>query len=100
MEANNMSTIVLLEMQVKPEAVDEMKAFLKKALPDTRAYDGCQGLDLYGNLDDTGNLVTYQRWASRQHYEKYQAWRTETGGRGSTRCHVGRGADHSVLRAG
>jgi hypothetical protein len=31
MEANNMSTIVLLEMQVKPEAVDEMKAFLKKA---------------------------------------------------------------------
>jgi quinol monooxygenase YgiN len=79
MEANNMSTIVLLEMQVKPEAVDEMKAFLKKALPDTRAYDGCQGLDLYGNIDDTGNLVAYERWASRQHYEKYLAWRTETG---------------------
>jgi hypothetical protein len=54
-----MSTIVLLEMQVKPEAVDEMKAFLKKALPDTRAYDGCQGLDLYGNLDNAGNLVAY-----------------------------------------
>jgi quinol monooxygenase YgiN len=57
MEANNMSTVVLLEIQVKPEAVDEMKALLKKILPDTRAYEGCQGLDLYGNLDDTGNLV-------------------------------------------
>jgi quinol monooxygenase YgiN len=79
MEANNMSTVVLLEIQVKPEAVDEMKALLKKILPDTRAYEGCQGLDLYGNLYDTGNLVFYERWDSRQHYEKYLAWRTETG---------------------
>ena len=74
-----MSTVVLLEIQVNPEAVDEMKAFLKRILPDTRAYDGCQGLDLYGNIDDTGNLVVYERWASRQHYEKYLAWRGETG---------------------
>ena len=56
-----MSVVVLLEIQVKPEALDEMKAFLKKNLPDTRAYDGCQGIDIYGNLDDTGNLVLYER---------------------------------------
>ena len=41
------------------------KAFLKKNLPDTRAYDVCQGVDIYGNLDDTGNLVLYERWDSR-----------------------------------
>jgi len=29
-----MSVVVLLEIQVKPEALDEMKAFLKKNLPD------------------------------------------------------------------
>jgi quinol monooxygenase YgiN len=74
-----MSIVVLLEIQVKPEAVDEMKAFLKRVLPDTRAYDGCQGVDLYGNLDDAGNLVVYERWDSRQHYETYLAWRGETG---------------------
>ena len=74
-----MSTIVLLEIQVKPEAVDEMKAFLQRILPDTRAYDGCQGVDIYSNLDGTGNLVFYQRWDSRQHYEKYLAWRTAIG---------------------
>ena len=73
-----MSIVVLLEIQVKPEALDEMKAFIKKILPDTRAYDGCQGLDVYGNLDDTGTLVLYERWESLQHYEKYLAWRTET----------------------
>lgn len=74
-----MSVVVLLEIQVKPEAVNELKAMLKKNLPDTRAYNGCQGLDVYGNLDDTGNLVFYERWASREQYQKYLAWRTETG---------------------
>ena len=35
-----MSVVVLLEMQVKPEAVKEVKAQLKQLLPDTRAYAG------------------------------------------------------------
>jgi quinol monooxygenase YgiN len=74
-----MSTVVLLEMQVKPEAVNEVKAMLKQLLPETRAYTGCQGLDIYSNLDDGGNLVFYERWDSRDHYQKYLAWRTETG---------------------
>ena len=74
-----MSVVVLLEIQVKPEAVNEVKAFLKKVLPDTRTYAGFQGIDIYSNADDTGNLVFYERWDSRNHYEKYLAWRTETG---------------------
>jgi quinol monooxygenase YgiN len=79
MEGRAMSTVVLLEMQVKPEAVNEVKAFFKEILPDTRAYAGCQGLDVYGNLDDGGNIVLYERWESRDHYQKYLNWRTETG---------------------
>jgi quinol monooxygenase YgiN len=71
--------MVLLEIQVKPEAVNEVKALLKAALPDTRAYAGCQGIDIYSNLDEAGNLVFYERWESRAHYQKYLAWRTETG---------------------
>ncbi len=74
-----MSTVVLLELQIKPEAVNEAKAFFKEILPDTRSYAGCLGLDVYGNLDDSGNLVLYERWESRDHYQKYLNWRTETG---------------------
>jgi quinol monooxygenase YgiN len=79
MEVNTMSVMVLLEMQVKPEAVNEVKGLLKQLLPDTRAYAGCQGIDIYGNLDDGGNLVFYERWNTRDHYQRYLAWRTETG---------------------
>ena len=74
-----MSIIVLVELQVKPEAVDALKSNLKAVLPETRAYDGCQGIDTYGNLEDGDNLVFYERWDSREHYERYLEWRTETG---------------------
>ncbi len=74
-----MSVSVFFEVQVKPEAVEGLKETLKTLLPETRKYDGCQGMDLYGNLDQGTNLVLHERWASREHHQKYLAWRTETG---------------------
>ena len=73
------TTVVILDMQVKPEAVDGVKASFKDLLPDTRAYDGCQGLDVYEDLDQSGHLVLYERWDSKEHYQRYLSWRTETG---------------------
>lgn len=74
-----MSITVLFEVQSKPESIDALNATLKSILPDTRSYDGCQGVHVVGNQDDSCNVVLIQTWASRQHYEKYFAWRTETG---------------------
>ena len=56
-----------------------MKSYLDEILPDTRAYDGCQSLDVYFNTEDTGNMVMVAFWDSRVHYENYLNWRTETG---------------------
>jgi len=74
-----MSVTVLLEVQSKLENLAELKSIFKKTLPDTRAYEGCQGVEVIENQDDSCNLVLIQRWDSRQHYEKYLGWRTETG---------------------
>jgi len=74
-----MNVVVLFEAQVKPEALDEMKATLKEILPDTRVYDGCDGIDIHSNLEDGCKLVFCEHWASREHHEKYLAWRTEQG---------------------
>lgn len=74
-----MSVTVLFEVQSKPENVDELKSTFKNILPDTRSYDGCQGVNVVGNQEDPCNVILIQTWASRQHYEKYLAWRTETG---------------------
>ena len=74
MAVTNISTL-----SIKPERVDEFKTYFKTLLPDTRAYDGCQLLEVYEDQDEPGNLFVIHRWDSKEHYQKYQAWRRETG---------------------
>lgn len=74
-----MSVNVILEVQSKLESIDELKSTFENILPDTRSYDGCIGVQVIGNQDDPLNLVLLETWESRQHYEKYLGWRTETG---------------------
>jgi Uncharacterized conserved protein len=51
----------------------------KGAYPVTRAYDGCQGINLTLNVENSRNFVMTETWDSKQHYEKYLAFRTEDG---------------------
>ena len=74
-----MSITVLLDLNAKPDSVEALKNIFIEILPDTRSYDGCEGLDVKVNQDDANNLVVVEHWKSRQHYEKYFAWRQETG---------------------
>jgi quinol monooxygenase YgiN len=74
-----MSVTILLDLKAAPGSIDKLKQIFVEILPDTRAYDGCEGLDVHLNQDDGDNLVIVERWQSRPHYEKYFAWRQETG---------------------
>lgn len=74
-----MSVTVLLELQSKPESVDELTATFENILPETRRFEGCQSVEVISNQDDLCNLVLIEKWDSRQHHEKYLAWRTDTG---------------------
>jgi quinol monooxygenase YgiN len=74
-----METTVLLEVQVKPEKIDEMKQTLREMLVATRAYDGCIRVDVIHDQDKPGSFILVQKWRTRGHYEKYGAWRAETG---------------------
>ncbi len=74
-----MSVLVLVEFNVKPGHAGDVANLVKELLPDTRGFDGCNGLTLHRNQDDSNNMVFVEDWDSRQHYEKYLAWRTERG---------------------
>ena len=74
-----MSVTVLLDLNAKPDSIEALKKIFAEILSDTRSYDGCEGLDVKVNNDDPNNLVIIGRWQSRPHYEKYFAWRQETG---------------------
>ncbi|MFT5142840.1 MAG: quinol monooxygenase YgiN [Rhodothermales bacterium] len=73
-----MSVLVLLEAKAKRENVSELSGALAELFPVTRAYDGCIDITAYLN-DDGQTFVFIENWKSKAQYEKYLAWRTETG---------------------
>ena len=59
--------------------LDEFKTYLREILPDSRAFDGFERVELYEDTDEEGSIIFAEYWASRAHQEKYVAWRTEMG---------------------
>jgi len=74
-----MSCTVLLELNVKPELVEATIAKMGELLPETRKYEGCIDVYAYQDQDNPTTIVAIEQWQTRQAYEKYFAWRTETG---------------------
>ena len=73
-----MPVLVQLEGRIKQGDVDETVAFFGTHLPDTRAYDGCKDIEMFLN-DDGHTFILIENWDSKAHYDKYLAWRQETG---------------------
>lgn len=74
-----MAVTVLLEVKAKAGTGGDLLGTFKAILPDTRAFDGCIGVDVYQNQDDSDVIVLVEQWDSKPHYEKYLGWRQETG---------------------
>jgi quinol monooxygenase YgiN len=74
-----MSVTVVLEFQTQPDKVNAVKEFFRKLLPDTRAYDGFESLTVHQNQEDPTGFLVWELWNTRQEYDAYLAWRTETG---------------------
>jgi len=72
-------TTVFLEFQAKPLLGNELVEKLKEVLPDTRSYEGNQGVEVYQKTDDPDTCIIQSQWDSQRHWEKYIAWREETG---------------------
>lgn len=74
-----MGILIILEVKVKSETIEDLKAFLKDILPDTRSYEGNQGLDVYFDIEEKDVMVLVEKWQSSEHYHKYHEWRLSTG---------------------
>ena len=54
-----------------------VRAIVKTYLEGDR-FDGCLELDVY-HEEGTNTFTIVEDWASFEHYDKYLAWRTESG---------------------
>ena len=74
-----MSCTVLLEVTAQAGKSPELAGVFASILGDTRAFEGCKGVDVVANQDEAENFVLIESWETREHYEKYLAWRQERG---------------------
>jgi quinol monooxygenase YgiN len=74
-----MSTILIVDAKLKPESISKAIEFFAEIVPDTRAFEGCESIDVCIDSEDSGNLVLVEKWVSMEHYKKYHHWREETG---------------------
>lgn len=74
-----MAAYIVLEINTAPERLEEMRAFLHDRMPEAMAFDGCLGVDLVENKEKPGNLLFFEKWESHGHYEKYFAFREQSG---------------------
>jgi len=73
-----MAVMVTVEFKLKPEAVDTMVAGMQQALPETRAFKGCQEVKTY--LDEANHIMLLvEFWDRSEDQQAYLAWRQETG---------------------
>ncbi len=74
-----MSVLVNLQLKVKQGQVPNLLETFKGLLPGTRAYKGCHWVKLATNIEDENILEAVSQWDSKEHYDTYIKWRTETG---------------------
>lgn len=77
--SQNVAITAVLDLHVKPELVAQAPAALHTILVDTRAFDGCLGVEVLVELDDPAHIVVVERWASEDHDAAYRAWRAGDG---------------------
>jgi quinol monooxygenase YgiN len=74
-----MSVTVILELKVKPETVATARELMRRALQDTRAFDGNLATEFIVDQDDESHWLIYELWESVAHDEAYRAFRAGDG---------------------
>lgn len=75
-----MPVYAILDLQLKPDALDTAMDVLRQTLTATRGFDGCTGLDVLVDSKDPAHVVVYETWESAEHDRAYRAWRATPAG--------------------
>lgn len=74
-----MTICVFLDLRLTPEGVNRAPAMLREILADTRAFEGCEGVDVLIDHQDPTHLILVERWASTEADAAYRQWRATDG---------------------
>jgi quinol monooxygenase YgiN len=71
-----MALTALLELQLKPDALETANTVMHTTLAATRAFPGCLGVTVLVDSKDPAHVVVHETWESAEADRAYRAWRT------------------------
>jgi len=74
-----LATTSILELHLKPDAVEEGLAVVHRILGETRAFEGCLGVSVIQDSADPAHIVAIERWESPERDAAYREWRAGDG---------------------
>ena len=74
-----MSHTVLVELNCVAGTGPEYLETILPMLEDTRAFEGCESVEVYTQEDNPDVVFLWEKWTARERQEAYLAWRVETG---------------------
>ncbi|RMB77711.1 antibiotic biosynthesis monooxygenase [Rhodococcus sp. SBT000017] len=74
-----MALIALLDLTFKPESVADARALLRTVLADTRAFEGCLGVEVWVDEENEAHMIAYETWESAEADAKYREFRAGPG---------------------
>ena len=73
-----MKNLVIVSFPAKEESLETLKEAMRRALPDTRSFDGCLSVNTFIE-ESTNTIHLIEDWESLNHQAAYLNWRVETG---------------------
>ena len=74
-----MPITVILELRLKPDAVPAARDVMRRALKDTRAFDGNLGTEVFVDQDDERHWIINELWETVEHDDAYRSFRAGDG---------------------
>jgi len=70
-----MAVTALLDLQLKPDALEKANEILHATLAGTRAFPGCLGVIVLVDSANPAHVVVHETWESIERDQAYRAWR-------------------------
>lgn len=62
----------LVKLTFKSEKIEDFKSFIADGKSNIRAYEGCEKLEIWQDINDSRVFFTYSHWISESHLENYR----------------------------
>jgi quinol monooxygenase YgiN len=69
----------LLELRFRDDGLEMSMGTLHDVIEGTRAFPGCEGVDVLVDVTDPSHIILVQRWATPEDDAAYRVWRSTEG---------------------